>query len=341
VSLEQTKSTRPDAPRAVGRDTLRSSLDGERLQRWLQGPRLRDSDGQILSWLNPSHPGYPYPEATALWLSWAAWRAERDRPVPRDGVRAAARWLRDELTARGAIGREGQHYVFDTGLAFHALVRAARVPGLTGLEPGSLAPLSAGLDRFLEADSPVLPGPRSRPRWSDRWEGHLLRAAALVALAARWLGDDASRGRALRLAERARPLEPEEPCYVHALAYQAEGELLLAELGCCGHRAGAQRDAARLAALQRDDGMLPAWSDRPQSARCDATAQAVRLWSALDPHTYRQPIRAALASLARCQQPSGGLPYAPGRGDLNTWVGLFTDQALHWTQRGAEPRDLL
>jgi hypothetical protein len=341
VSLEQTKTAPPPPHLTAGREPQGSGPDPQRLQRWLQRPRLRCHDGQILSWLNPAHGGYPYPEATALWLSWAAWRAERGEPVPRDGARAAAGWLRRALEEQGGIGREGLHYVFDTGLAFHALVRAARIPGLAGLEPAGLAPLSACLDRFLETDSPVLPGQPSHPRWSDRWEGHLLRAAALVARAARWLHDEASWQRALRLAERARRLAPEEPCYVHALAYQAEGELLLATLGVAGRRPLAERDGERLARLQRPDGLLPAWSDRPQSARLDATAQAARLWSALDPQGYRAPIQAAVEALGRCQHPSGGLPYAPGRGDLNTWVGLFADQALCWQQQGADPSALL
>ncbi len=324
------------------RATSAQGLDPAALARWLATPALRTPDGQVLSWLNDAHPGYPYPEATALWLSWAAWRRERGLPGPRgQAMGSAAGWLAAQLRGDGAIGRDGRRYAFDTALALHALARAARIPGLVELRPREVAPLSAGLDAFLEADSPVLPETGTRPRWSDRWEGHLVRAASLLALAGIWLEHPPTVRRAEALRARARLLGVQEPCYVHALAYQAEGQLLLDRLGYRDEGAEARAAAGRMAALQRADGLMPAWSDRPKSARCDATAQAIRLWLAIDPTGFDEPIERAAAALGRLQDPDGGLPYAPGRDDLNTWVALFTDQALHWRRQGAEPEALL
>ncbi len=339
MSLSHAKPLRQPAGPAV---VAPARLDRDALCAWLSGPEPRCADGQVLSWCNPSHPGYPYPEATALWLSWAAWRGEKQlEGPPVAAVRATATWLHRQLSRDGAIGRDGRHYAFDTGLAFHALVRAARVPDLLALRPQDLAPLSAGLEAFLDADTPTLPPAAGPERWSDRWVGHHLRSAALVLLAGRWLDCEATQARALRILERVTPLLIERDGYLHTLAYQAEGELLLTRLGLADHSERVRAACQRLAELQRPDGLLPGWPHRPQSARCDTTVQALRLWVATDPERFATPCIAALGGLSRCQHSGGGLPYEPGTRDLNTWVGLFADQASHWFAHGAEPADLL
>ncbi len=343
MSLEHTKASAQQRSTPSGRRRNPSpSLSAERLGRWLAQPALHCDDGQILSWLNPAHPGYPYPEASALWLSWAAWRHEQRLPAPpRQAARRAAAWLHAQLSGPGAIGRQGRSYAFDTGLAVHALVRAARTPGLIGLDRSDLPSLSAGLDAFLDADQPALPGARGAARWSERWGGHMVRAAALVLQAGLWLDHPPTQQRARRMLARAVRIQPDQPCYLHALAYQAEGDLLLTSLGVAGLHQHVPHAAQRLAQLQRPDGLLPGWSDRPDSARCDTTAQAVRLWAATDPERFADAIAAALAALARCQQPEGGLPYEPGGLDMNTWAGLFADQAARWATHGADPASLL
>ncbi len=339
MSLEQTK------PRSFGAVTggrLGAAPSSRRLGAWLTAPTLRCPDGQILSWCNPAHPGYPYPEATAIWLSWAAWRHETGQRGPeRSAVRQTAAWLLREIEERGSLGRGEARYLFDSGLALHALARAARIPGWVEADTARLGALSAGLLRFLEEDSPVLPLPADASRWSHRWSGHLLRAASLVLLAGVWLDHRPTERIAQRVIERVERCDPHRPCYLHALAYQAEGELLLASLGQREEHGRALATAEHLALLQRADGLLPAWSHRPHSRRCDTTAQALRLWCALDPARYAGRIEAAVAALGRSQDPSGGIPYEPGSRDLNSWVSLFADQALHWAHTAPAPRALL
>ncbi len=313
-----------------------------RLGAWLASPGLHCPDGQLISWVNPHHPGYPYPEATALWLSWAAWRCEQGLPGPApELVASSAAWLHAQLRDHGSIGRNGTRYAFDTGLAFQALVRAARQPGLLALEPDALAPLSAGLEAFLDADRPSLPAPNGNERWSDRWTGHLVRAGALVLQAGLWLDDRATQHRARRIIARAERTPAADATYLHALCYQAEGDLLLSALGEPGGAEGVDQVAIALAHHQRPDGLLPSWTEHPEPAHLDTTAQAVRLWAATDPRRWAGRIAMAQVALARHQHPSGALPYEPTRGDLNTWVCLFTDQAVRWARHGAYPAALL
>ena len=126
------------------------------------------------------------------------------------------------------------------------------------------------------------------------------------------------------------------PHYVHAALYAAEGEILFGALGEPWNEARIFAFAHRLAELQRHDGLFPAWSDG-RGSRLDATAQAVRVFSNLDAHTWAGPIDRALGALARLQDRRGGLPYARESADLNTWVALFSDQATAWAEDTSEP----
>jgi len=285
-------------------------VDRGALDHWLRS--AVEHRGCVRSWVHPVEPGYDYPEAAVLWLSWAAWRGEAHTEQAR---RVAARLLED-LTSQGSLGRGGQRYLFDSCLGLHALVRAdVDLPFDRIVE---------GLARF---EAPVQP--RAGARWSERWTGHMDRAAALLLQAAHQRRSEPG----VRLARRLRERASETSDYVHALAYAAEGELLFRALGEPARRAP-ERFAAQLAELQRADGALPAWIDGREGPRLDATAQAVRLWALIDRDHYDAPIQAALGVLATWQHRTGGICYDP-RGHVNTWTSIFADQALVWAEGGA------
>ena len=67
----------------------------------------------------------------------------------------------------------------------------------------------------------------------------------------------------------------------------------------------------------------------------DATAQAIRLWLCLDAERFAAPIARARAFLARAQSESGGIAYAQGSADRNSWCSAFALQAEVWNERGA------
>ena len=317
------------------------------LFRWLCDFTIVDDGGRVWSWENPAHRGYPYPEAAALWLSWAAWRSERADERPADEqVSRVARWLVGALAEGGAVGRKEERYLFDTCLAVFALARwgylvgGARrggapagvhpTAGLVGMDPEALGEASmAGLHRFLRAGSPVLPA-ATGSRWSTRWGPHLYRAAGFLWLTGLRFGWDEARELALEIRTRcaAAPLSS-TPAYLHALAYAVEGDLIFSS---CGHQPHLDvgRCAELLARVQHAEGPLPAWSDGSGGARADATGQAIRIWSTVDGAHFREPIQRALGWLAACQSPGGGLPYGHGSTDMNSWAAIFADQAVAW-----------
>lgn len=310
--------------------------DQERARNWLVSPDVVTSDGAVVSWSNARRRGFDYPEAAALWLSWAAWRSLRgDPPPPTETIaRVLARLTRDVLDAGGA-GKGGAVYLFDACIVAHA---AARVRVLFPELKCAATLLHAALRsvaELLAAGRAVLP-PGPPGRWSQGFGPHLLRGAALLLQAGRLVGDPTAERLATRIRTRVVPWPHGARRYVHAILYGAEGALLLGTLGEPDGPVDPTAEATALVTLQRAGGGLPAFDDGRGGVRADATAQAVRLWCALDPERFAVPVSQALAFLARRQGRRGGIEYAPSSGDRNTWTTVFADQATAWAEGGAE-----
>jgi hypothetical protein len=333
-------------------DGHRARPDRAALAAWLASPAVVTPDGAVLSWVNPAHPGFPYPEAAGWWLAWAAWRRGRDEAGPADAqVRAVAGRLASELECAQGIGKSGRTYLFDTCVAARGLARAAADRAAGWCDTRWVAAVTRGLQAFLGAEACVLPGqdltaagaePATEAgagRWSRKWGPHLERAAGLLEQAAGLADQPEWQGYAARLralaAERGDELWSE---YTHARLYAAEAawagdvrrSLPLAEARL-----------ARVARAQRADGALPAWLNGDGPARADATAQAARLWLALGRGAGAAGTARALAWLAAQQSADGGLPYEAGLSDRNTWAAIFADQAVAWAETGVEPGGLV
>lgn len=302
----------------MGDGTDRGAHD--RLRAWLRSPQVVDAEGRVWSWHDDVHPGYPYPEAGGLWLSWAARTlAPDDR-----GAASVARWLAHELDG-DRIGRDGIAYTFDLGVVVRGCLEWAEARRVAP-SPATIA----GAQRLCEAIAArrATWGMPPVDRWSTRFGDHHMKL--LFALAAIERAGICAVERA-REVLRESCLGVHEP-YLHARLYALEGRM----------HAGTNVDAelAELAELQRPDGGVPAWSSGEGPARSDATAQAVRLWACCDRTRFASAIRRALAFLAQLTTPEG-VRYDDACRDRNTWCTLFTLQATRFADGHAAFADLL
>lgn len=292
---------------------------------WLCREPVGCRTGEILSWRNPAHPGYPYSEAAALWVMWAVWRAERGEHAPsKDTVQATVDNLTRTLFNERGAGRDGAVYLFDTALLLAALARWNRHTGDLPESDRIIDEAVNILSGFVDS-TPVRPGYTSPDSWSSRWGGHLLRASAFLGETALIFNDS----RLTAVADSIDTMVAAESLssrYCHALAYHAEGLVMRDDF------VRAIPLVNLLESIQRQDGSVPAWTDGTGPARLDVTAQFVRLLAALN--RYGSSMNDALDFLRRCQDASGGLPYEPDSLDLNTWVGIFSDQAVAWAIDG-------
>jgi len=303
--------------------------DLDALWGWVRSPERIARDGRVLSWSNPAHPGYPYDEATAVFAHLFQWQGDPGRS--RDCIAV----VRERLES-GWLGRAGSSYVFDTALALPLVDDAGAVQRVVGaLRDG-------------RACQPV-----TRPdHWSQIAGPHLLKCAL-------WLARVGQAPFARQLADRLvdtcfedgrfRIRSGSPVTYLHSHCYALEGLLGLSAWQRCHNQLvprsyGPVLDAGAqwLARVQLEDGSLPDYIG--QQSRCrpsDVLAQAIRIWSVVDPIAYDRPIAVALQRLAARQNPAtGGIAYHEASDDECSWVAAFALQACSWAVEAPKPGEL-
>jgi hypothetical protein len=319
-----------------------SLVSATRQLEWLVSPSVVDPDGRVMSWSNPLHAGYPYPEISGYLLSLLALEGESTLDI-RD--RIARRLVRD-VSPTGGVGRDGADYVFDSAMALNGLLAHESV--------GGELPDDRSIDRLFDFVTTNLISrqagrglPSADPNhWSVSYGCHLLKV--VIALCAYDERRPTSSTGALidRLVSeltglydngRFRANASSLLTYLHSCCYAVEGLLVLQ-----GRRYGDQQELLRgsarwLAEIQTPEGGLRAFHDGRDSfgtLRTDATAQAIRIWSLVDASTYEKQIDGALGFLAEMATPAGGLRYEPGSDDVNTWATIFGYQAVRFSDEG-------
>ncbi len=302
--------------------------DRDAMVRFLVDDAVVDEHGRVRAWVG----GHVYPEAGGLWLSWAA-----GEPLAHARAPAVARWL-SACIDDDAVGRDGIAYAFDLAVVLAGLSRWARAR-----DDAPDASWCRGAERLQWAvEGARACWPVTEPqRWSRRFGGHLRKLAVL-----RQVAPELWAAIAAPLVARVGDREPlpfgvddgEGPAYLHAIAYGLEGQW------AHGGTAGLVPAAEQLAAMQRDDGGLPAWWSAAAGAhgpaRTDVTAQAIRLWCAIDRGRFDGAIDRGLRFLA-ARTIDGAVHYDDASRHRNVWCTLFALQALDFTADRARVEALL
>ena len=346
---------RQESPQRRSVSESAASLSG-RSWAWLADSGLRDGSGRVLSWLNPAHPGYVYPEIMGYYASLCAERARHaggERWLE-FGVQVGAAIV-GELTPRGALSRAGIEYAFDTAIGLHGLLRVQQVE-----RSARFADAAQRMTDFLVAGlaEREVSWRDGRPvRDLDSWSHSFGASAIKIPMALETAGAALGRRDALELAARVREqgvaaawrdgafrINGERRwVYMHAHCYATEG-LIFASRAASALPIEVRESAEFLARVQSADGGLPCWHERPDVevvSHADATSQAVRIWSVVSRERHAASIERALAFLRSIEAAGGGLRYKRGSDDLNSWATIFGAQADQWQRDGAEPEWLL
>lgn len=319
-----------------------AQIPGRLMVDWLVSPSVVDPDGRVMSWSNPRHPGYPYPEIAGYLLSLLALEGDSTLDI-RDRI---ARRLVADMSRSGGVGRDGALYVFDSAMALAGL--------MSHESAGGALPDARSIDWLFDYVTANLAARRAgtglstadRDHWSVSYGCHLLKT--VIALCAYDERRPKSTTKALidNLVSELTPLYDDgrfrvninsSMTYLHSCCYAVEGLLVLQgrDRGEFRHLI---RGAARwLAEIQRPEGGLRAFHDGRDafgSFHTDATAQAVRIWSLVDATAYQEHIDRGVGFLARMSTPVGGLRYEPGSDDVNTWATIFGVQAIRFAGLG-------
>jgi hypothetical protein len=319
-----------------------SLVPATRQLEWLVSPAVVDPEGRVMSWSNPRHPGYPYPEIAGYLLSLLALEGDSTLDI-RDRI---ARRLVSDVSPAGGVGRGGADYVFDAAMALAGLIAHESA--------GGALPDDRSIDRLFEFVATNLTArragrglPTADPNhWSVSYGCHLLKV--VIALCAYDERRPTSSTSALidRLVSeltglydngRFRANANSLLTYLHSCCYAVEGLLGLQGRGHGDHRELIRGSARWLAETQTSEGGLRAFHDGRDSfgtLHTDATAQAIRIWSLVDAAIYRDQIDRGLRFLTDMTTPVGGLRYEPGSDDVNTWATIFGYQAVRFSDEG-------
>jgi hypothetical protein len=326
-------------------DVRNRRIDEARL--WLQTPGVVTADGSVLSWTNPDHPGYPYPEIAGLLLNLLAQDPESDPAVRR---RVATR-LGQDVSPEGGLGRRGIRYVFDTSMALSGLIAQRRAAGELP-EPG----LPARLFEFIAMEirarrAASSPTSGTGAHWSTSYGCHLLKTGLAILAYCDMYGDPRAQTLIDQLVTDFTPLfedgrfrihEHEDYSYLHSNCYALEGLLAIEASSPRGWlRPIIRRGALWLARIQDECGGIRAGHNGFApfgELRGDATAQSIRIWSLVDRTAFASEIAAAKGFLEGLQVQGAGFRYSPNSEDVNTWVTIFATQAFQWADEGGDPR---
>jgi hypothetical protein len=310
--------------------------------RWLVGRNVIGSDGTVLSWFNPRHPGYPYPEIAGYLLRVLSEEGDLTLGL-RD--RIAIRLVTD-VSPAGGVGRGGTAFVFDSAIAMSGLI-AHEAAGGTIPNPRTIDRLfdfvaeNLAAHRAYRGQADALPD-----HWSVSYGCHLVKTVIALSEYNDLRPMSTTRSLVERLVTDLMPLYEagrfrvnylSPLTYLHAHCYAVEGLLVMHGRGY-GDFSNVLEDSARwLADIQQPEGGLRAFHDGGEAfgtLHTDATAQAIRIWSLVDRAGFSQQIERAVAFLADMTTPSGGLRYEPGSDDINTWATIFGLQAVRFAHEG-------
>lgn len=298
---------------------------------WLSSQQVVTAGGEVLSWHNPEHPGFAYPEAGALVL-----RLFESLDIHRPMTRAIRTWLWS-CVEQNEVGKNGHRYTFDLAVVVAALA-SERADADERL---ALRHLGDRLITELRTRTAVRPG--ATARWSTVFGPHLLKAAVALQRLSSFVDIDVD-WKALPSVQAEADgrivTPPGSKTYLHAMLYALEGLAVAVEAGIDPdrNRRSLQSGLNWLRAVQHPGGGLVAHHDGTHGAGphpADATAQAVRLWALVDRRAHAEAIADSLAFVAELQDPSGGIRYSDASGDLNTWATVFTVQAIDLAREGS------
>jgi hypothetical protein len=328
------------------------------LLQYLISPVVLNGSGSVYSWVNPAHPGFVYPEAMGLYLRLLSLHATGE-PGGQIASRAAevAKGLERMTPQIGGLGIRGHLYLFDTCMGIAGLSTYRRKLG-GDVSPETFEKMGRFVSDLAERRLALVDEEGAIPsvgrRWSTVFGAHMLKTVIALDALTEETGEGRYRALALDVAEevihtcftdgifRADP--DGDAVYCHAHCYAMEGLLHLHARGLRESSRELRAGTDRLRAWQNEDGSMFNWYQDP-SRECskvgDATAQAVRIWLAVDPDAHRMPIERGLSFLASLRSPEAGLYYGAGSRDVNTITSVFAAQAVDWYLNGPRPEWLV
>ena len=263
---------------------------------------------------------------------------------------AIAQQLQRLVPASGGLGKAGKIYAFDNCMVISGLLTYRKY--LTGyVDDNILSRLADFTVKSLKQRLTYIAtdGDYSKPtpHWSNTFGASMLKNVIALCTLTEETQNPLYYELALEIAAEIidscfhngyfKAFATTDTVYCHAHCYALEGLLYLQTKGYQNFSDVLIAGVEQLKAWQNDDGSLYNWYNIPARQRfkvADATAQAIRLWLAIDSDGYQENIQKAWQFLDSLRSPQKGLYYRVGSQDCNSWASIFALQAADWYANG-------
>jgi len=324
--------------------------------KWLVNSDIIDDNGVVYSWTNPEKPGYVYMEIIGYYVKLMSYlyKNTKDQQYLEKAIKSAD-YLSNNLNENGSVSRYDVEYVFDSAICISGMIALSKVKELSENQEKALRKLLDFVYTSLlkknvafKDGEPLI----DLDRWSLSYGSLLIKNCMALYEAYEYFDDIKYKDLALNLAK-----ELIDQCfkeghfningernfvYTHPHCYATEGLLFLSSKGIEFDDV-VMKAAEWLASNQNEDGSLSSfyYKNVELTKQGDATSQAVRIWSCVDKEKFIDNIGKGIEFLKTLQSDKGGLVYNEGSADVNSWVSIFTLQALYWQFNQSEKEWLL
>jgi hypothetical protein len=330
------------------------------MEQWTSSA-IRDINGGIYSWQREGKNGYLYSEITGYGIKLYMYLYDlfEDQKYLHMAKQSTS-YINSQINGScGGMSRGGIYYVFDTAICLSGMLSYYDVvSNIDGrhLDKNGIEKLLNFSYLNLSKKTPIELNGSSKTgldlnHWSLSYGSHLLKCCIALSQSSNIFKSEKE-----KLDNMIDELCIDVLCnfhnghfhtnsnskevYTHSHCYATEG---LMYLNRPEHLCVIEESAEWLATVQNPDGSLynRYFSEKYQEKVADITAQAIRIWIWSDKDKFDCNIMKAFSFLKSLQSPEGGIYYKPGSKDINSWVTMFTMNAVAWHHNGANTRWLI
>lgn len=333
------------------------------MEQWMTSA-IRDINGGIYSWQRDGENGYLYSEITGYGIKLYTYLYDLFKdPKYLHMAKQSTNYINSQINGScGGMSREGIYYVFDTAiclsgiLSYYGYVIDNEHMDNKHIDKNGIEKLLNFSYYNLLNKSPIeLNGSTKTDldfnHWSLSYGSHLLKCCIALSQSSNIFErekeklDNMIDKLCIDVLHNFHNGHFHTNCYskevyTHSHCYATEG---LIYLNRPEHLCIIEESANWLSTVQNQDGSLynRYFSDKCQEKVADITAQAIRIWIWTNKDKYDYNIMKAFSFLKSLQSPEGGIYYKPGSKDINSWVTMFTMNAVAWHRNGADTRWLV
>jgi len=328
------------------------------MEKWISS-EIFDQSGGLYSWQRGNEKGYLYNEITGYGVKLYMYLYDVFKdPRYLEMAQKSVKYLYSQMHDSGAISRGGIYYVFDASICLSGILSYydGNSTRKRYMDENRTKKLLDFIYYSLLKKKPINLNGASQidldmNHWSLNYGSHLLKCCISLSQSSNAFMiekekiDGLINNLCIDILHNFHDghfytHSNSQDVYTHSHCYATEG---LIYLNRYEHLNIIKESANWLAEIQNSDGSIynRYFSLKDQEKVADVTAQAIRIWLWTDREKFCNNIEKSFSFLKSLQSPEGGIYYKKGSMDINSWVTMFTINAILWYNNGVDTKWLI